>query len=125
MTTDHRIESPEEVRARHRASWERLSGLLRERAVRAFLDWCPEQVRDRIKAEAQRSPLWFARYHFGWGMGVRNMFRTEGRIFDLDLPGTWYDGSDPEKPETWPKNWDDYYVGVIEGALGLYEEARS
>lgn len=43
------------------------------------------------------------RGHFSFGMSVRNGLRREGLTDDL-LP---------------ERNWDDYYVGCIELALGL------
>lgn len=41
--------------------------------------------------------------HFQWGMGCRNALRTAG-FKDDQLP---------------QHNWDDYYVQVVEAAVGL------
>jgi hypothetical protein len=46
---------------------------------------------------------WAIPYHHGWGTNVRNLLRQEGCL-DYKLPD---------------KNWDDYYIQVIELALGL------
>lgn len=43
------------------------------------------------------------RGHFGWGMALRNGLRAAG-FDDTDLPR---------------KNWDEYYVPVVEVAIGL------
>jgi len=115
-------ETPAETRARHRASWERLSPELRARAVRIFEEWCDSTNRAWIRESALANPLWWVESHLSAGMGFRNYLRDQG-ILDDQLPGTFYavEGADPDDPETWPKNWDDYYVAVIEGAVGIYD----
>lgn len=74
---------------------------LRDRAVK-FLTTHLAPVAERIRQEAQ-DPEWFAAHHFLGGMGVRNKLRMHGfgeKEFKIG-------------------NLDDYYVGLIELALGV------
>jgi hypothetical protein len=48
---------------------------------------------------------WYIPHHFGWGMYMRNLLREHG-LLDSMLP----EGSN---------TWDDYYVELIEIALGF------
>lgn len=77
--------------------------------TKLILDEFPQDVKDEIKEmyEKDGENRWAIPYHNSWGMGVRNLFREEG-FLDKQLP----DG-----------NWDDYYVQVIEFALGLRESS--
>jgi hypothetical protein len=45
---------------------------------------------------------WALPFHHDWGMDARNEFRALG-YKDVDLPS---------------KNWDDYYIQIIEIAIG-------
>jgi len=66
----------------------------------------PEYVKEDIKDEYKKDPIhWCTPYHLNWGMGVRNSLRQAG-FTDDKLP---------------TKNWDDYYVRIIEIACGLRE----
>jgi hypothetical protein len=47
---------------------------------------------------------WAISLHHGWGTAIRNMLRTTGGLSDNLLPD---------------KNWDDYYIQVIEAAIGV------
>jgi hypothetical protein len=57
------------------------------------------KTQDEIRESIKDNPLyWFAPYHFGWGMAIRNLLRDKVCL-DNKLPsGTW----------------DDYYVQIIE-----------
>lgn len=70
-----------------------------------------QEVRDIYKAEGED---WYVRYHFFFGMEVRNLLR--GVIKDSALPPVDYGDNQ------WYQNWDDYYVRVIEEAAGIYDE---
>lgn len=58
-----------------------------------------QEIRDRWESDPE---TWWALYHFGWGMSVRNFFRSY--VVDQELPSG---------------NWDDYYIPVIEVAVGV------
>ena len=58
-----------------------------------------EETKQKIREDIKESPIyWFAPYHFGWGMSIRNLLR------DKVCP-------DDKLPSG---NWDDYYVQIIE-----------
>lgn len=56
------------------------------------------------KEEGHKPQFWISP-HMGIGMSIRNLLRSEG-LSDESLPN---------------KNWDDYYVPVLEAALGFRE----
>lgn len=51
---------------------------------------------------------WWAMYHHGWGTNVRNFLRNSV-CGDNELPS---------------RNWDDYYIQLVEIALGLREDSH-
>lgn len=56
----------------------------------------------KIQVEIEREPeLWFAKYHHGWGTGIRNRLRGEG--FGEEFFGIG--------------NLDDIYVELVEDAV--------
>lgn len=60
------------------------------------------QTKEDIKSVILKNPEgWFAPYHFGWGMAIRNALRTEGF-------GESYFGIG---------NLDDIYVELVEEAV--------
>ena len=63
-----------------------------------------EELKMEIRSQIDEKGLinWALPHHFGWGMGVRNKFRSHN-LLDHSLPSG---------------NWDDYYVIVVEYALG-------
>jgi hypothetical protein len=64
----------------------------------------PEMIEEIKAAYEEQGPIqWAIPAHHDWGMHIRNTFRNQGFTED-NLP----DG-----------NWDDYYIQVIELALGL------
>ncbi len=68
----------------------------------------PESLKEFLrKAYHSRKPneWWFSPYHFSLGMSMRNALRDAG-FLDRKLPD---------------KNWDDYYVKVLEIAIGVKE----
>ena len=88
--------------------WQEMPANLRERAV-AFLqkelssedkDW----LRNTMK---EHGTLWWCEgcWHFGGGMCIRNLLR-KGVCLDGELPSG---------------NWDDYYIPVVEAAVGDFE----
>lgn len=61
-----------------------------------------ETVKDDIRAKIAENPqTWWAPYHFGWGMAVRNLLRRKGF----------------GEKELGVGNIDDYYVSLVEAAL--------
>lgn len=71
-----------------------------------------EPDREDILAKVKEDPEgWFGPYHFNWGMGIRNLLRTNGY---------------GEEYFNW-HNSDDYYVYLVEEALGVgktWKQAR-
>lgn len=55
------------------------------------------------KAYKNDPKTWWAAYHHGWGTNIRNSLR-DNVCRDDELPS---------------KNWDDYYVQLVEVACGL------
>lgn len=61
-----------------------------------------------IQEHIKENPVfWVAPYHHGWGTAIRNLLRDKV-CTDDKLPGS---------PED--KNWDNYYVYLVEVAIGL------
>lgn len=64
-----------------------------------------DKVKNDIRGAIEKNPKeWWTQYHFGWGMGFRNLLREKKF-------GEEYWGVD---------NIDDIYVHIIEESLGLY-----
>lgn len=101
------ISSPGEIVPHISSGAAPLPADLADRAVRALVDLFRHQM-DPIDVRALRREIaadpdkWWAGYHFGWGMSVRNYLRQQGGIKDKQLPSG---------------NWDDYYIECIEEAL--------
>jgi len=75
-----------------------------EGAVNFLKSELSEEVKIQLREVYAADPEhWISRYHFGWGMGVRNSLRDAG-FKDDRLPG---------------RNWDDYYFQLIEIAIGV------
>lgn len=88
----------------HTERLKELSEEVRDRAVEIVVRVLEISDVSRIKKEASKNKLnWSSRYHFSWGMWMRNQLRNRG-IPDSALPSG---------------NWDDYYVPVVELALGI------
>lgn len=69
-------------------------------ALREILD--PNEIKELHKADPKK---WWALGHHGWGTRIRNYLR--GKVcLDDELPS---------------KNWDDYYVQLVEIACGVRE----
>lgn len=84
---------------------EELSEELLEKAVNYLKDLINEDEKDLIREEYMKlGEDWFAKYHNHWGMFIRNQLRKECGIEDGLLPS---------------ENWDDYYVGCVEIAVGV------
>lgn len=66
-----------------------------------------EMVEEIKAAYEEKGPIeWAIPAHHDWGMHIRNVFRSQG-FTDDNLPDN---------------NWDDYYIQVIELALGMREK---
>ena len=61
---------------------------------------------DIVKAAQDDPDMWWAPYHFIWGMQIRNLLREKG--YGEDYFGI--------------ANLDDIYVQLVEDALGIHKE---
>ena len=77
-----------------------------------FLKSCVEFLKKEISDKDQeyianeykeKGSSWIGEGHFGWGMHIRNQLRSAGF-------------TDDKLPE---QNWDDYYIPVVEIAVGV------
>lgn len=99
--------SDKEFQEFHNKMWAELDPDVRSRAIAVLKQEFPETVCARIREEyTKNSATWATKYHFGWGMGVRNFLRSNptDSIKDNELPSG---------------NWDDYYVAAVEAAAGI------
>lgn len=77
---------------------------LREEAATFLAVHLDQLTKDLIIEAWQREgSKWCTPFHMFWGMSIRNNLRNAG----------WTDDQLPDG------NWDDYYVSLIEYALGL------
>lgn len=76
-----------------------------DKAVSFLRSYLTDKDTQDINKEISEKGLmeWAMPYHFGWGMAIRNLLRTEADLKDDLLP----DG-----------NWDDYYIQCVEIAVG-------
>ena len=87
---------------------------LRARAVEYLRGQIDSESFEQVRAAHAENPTdWYVAYHFGAGMGVRNLLRDI--IKDEELPPV------PYGDESY-SNWDDYYVEVLEEAAGCYDD---
>lgn len=71
-------------------------------AIRLLKKYISAKETRLIRTEIKKAPVhWFAKYHFYWGMYIRNVLRDNGM-------GEKYFGI---------KNLDDIYVELVEGAV--------
>ncbi|MBZ4649269.1 hypothetical protein [Thermosipho sp. (in: thermotogales)] len=78
-----------------------------EKAVKFLKDNIPNDAKEYyIEMYNKNKHLidWFLLEHFRSGMTIRNMLRKDANLSDYLLPD---------------KNWDDYYIQVLEIALGI------
>jgi hypothetical protein len=74
------------------------------KCVRFLENEFPEEVKEEIRELHQKEGInWIGIGHMFWGMGIRNALREAGFVDD-NLPD---------------KNWDDYYIPVVECAVGI------
>lgn len=75
-----------------------------EKAIKIVQDEYPDEQKKEILGLIADKGLveWALEFHMFWGMGVRNLLRGKGLKDDL-LPD---------------QNWDDYYIQVVEAAVG-------
>lgn len=102
----------------HEAAWDRLPSAQRIQAVKRLQEIIPADVLQEIY-EAREDP-WF---HFSTGMAIRNVLRSDhgldprpknAPIRDAELP----DLADLYGDQGEARNWDDYYVQVLEACVG-------
>lgn len=94
--------------------FELLSDEFLERCKEHLLRALTPELQEKIKkAYREHGDKWIftmgSRGHFGIGVALRNYLRLIYKDYEL-----------PEEP----KNWDDYYIGVVEYALGLRKKDR-
>jgi hypothetical protein len=58
---------------------------------------------DVARLHKENPDTWWASFHFGWGMRIRNLLR-DNVCLDDKLPSG---------------NWDDYYIQLVEIACGI------
>jgi hypothetical protein len=86
----------------HQRIYSLYSQELKDPAVRMLREAFPEDLKTQIRAEISADPNgWAAKYHFFWGMGVRNLLREKG--FGEEYFPIW--------------NLDDIYVSLVEDAV--------
>ncbi len=101
------IPTLEELKAWHDKCWAELDPEIKIKAMAAIRVALNQQTKDNVKKLFWMDPLgWSISFHFGWGMAIRNKIRELTGVLDDQLPSG---------------NWDDYYVAVVEAALGLRE----
>lgn len=78
-----------------------------EGSVNFLKGYLPENVKQSIIEVYEEFGLidWIGNNHHGWGTGIRNALRDAG-FLDDQLPN---------------ENWDDYYIQVVELAVGIRE----
>lgn len=82
---------------------------LRSRAVTHLRGVMSDSLKAHARELIAKDPReWWVSYHFSTGMWVRNQLRTV--IPDTELP------EHPAADGTMSRNWDDWYVSVLEEA---------
>jgi len=80
-----------------------------DKAIKAVNKFIPKKDKKMIIEAVRKNKYnWSSPYHFQWGMWCRNQFR-EHVCSDNKLP---------------TGNWDDYYVPLVELALGIRKEGK-
>lgn len=88
----------------HNKMFEQLPKWIVDKSVEYLIAILPQKDIDDIRDDYKKDPdTWWASVHFTWGMNIRNKLR-DNVCLDGELPS---------------KNWDDYYVRLIEMACGL------
>ena len=87
--------------------WNELDEEIKIMAIAACKTVIDGETKKKIFEEYDKDPIyWWAKYHFYWGMYIRNKIRELTKITDDKLPSG---------------NWDDYYIQAVETSLGLRE----
>lgn len=88
----------------HDKMFEQLPKWIVEESIKYLPTILSQKSMDDIRDEYEKDhDTWWASSHFTWGMYIRNKLR-DNVCLDDELPS---------------KNWDDYYVRLIEMACGL------
>jgi len=101
-------------------AWSKLPTELRERAVNILLENFGDPFFIEVSKLIWENGLnnWIPEFwHFGQGMEVRNILRQP----EIGGPGI-FDSELPPLPEYYGReisNWDDYYIQVLECAVGI------
>lgn len=87
---------------------------LRLKAVRHLRDKLHPVTLKEVREAHEKDPeKWWAGFHMFGGMAIRNLLRDV--IKDDELPGNKWSGEDGQEY----RNWDDYYIEVLEEAAGV------
>ena len=91
------------LRQIYEEKWAELSDDVKTRAIELLRNEFPLELKQDLQNLIAKNPdNWIGvELHFGWGMAVRNLLRTNGLTDDLTPNG----------------NWDDYYIKAIEEAV--------
>jgi len=74
----------------------------KEAAKKFLFELISEKNKKKIRREIKKDPIsWFAKYHFHWGMAIRNKLRENGFGEEYFMI----------------KNLDDIYVELVEDAV--------
>ena len=85
--------------------WKDLDEDIKIKAIAACRTVINEETKGKIIKEYEKDNLtWWEKYHFYWGMHIRNKIRELTGITDDKLPSG---------------NWDDYYIQAVEISIGL------
>lgn len=88
----------------HNKMFEQLPKWIADKSIEYLTAILPQKDIDDIRDDYKKDPdTWWASVHFSWGMSIRNRLR-DNVCLDEELPS---------------KNWDDYYVRLVEMACGL------
>jgi hypothetical protein len=93
------------------ARWNDVPAETKEKLIRHLREQLPPSMLEEVRTlHAKDGDAWVAPFHFHVGMAVRNMLREV--MLDDELPAAPY-------PDGANRNWDDYYVQVLEAAAGV------
>lgn len=107
------IPTDEEFNAHHEKCFNELSKEILLKAVEVLTNDFAEGDKKFLvnlykSTPSETKAQWFIEYHHYDGMAIRNLLRRNG-LLDEQLPSG---------------NWDDYYVQVMEVAIGVRESKR-
>jgi hypothetical protein len=95
-----------DITIHHDKMYKEIPEWIANRGIEYLISFLNQDDVQRIKQEFNKdSDTWWASHHHGWGTGIRNLLR-DNVCSDDRLPS---------------KNWDDYYIRLVEIAVGVRE----